>query len=459
MRYPAYPEYKDSGVQWLGKVPGHWEVKRLKMAAHLNDKKIEADEDNPVPYIGMENIESWTGKLLPIDPDVVPTGVANRFTAKNTLFGKLRPYLAKACNLGFDGLCSTELLVIESKDFDQRALPYWLLTDGFIKLIDSSTYGSKMPRANWNFIGNCLLPVPPLPEQTAIADFLDRETKRIDTLVTKKRRLIALLKEKRTALISRTVTRGLPESAAREFSLEPHTRFKDSGIEWLGEIPERWEVKKVRHVSRFKGGSTPPTGESQYWDDGEFPWVSPKDMKTGRLLDTQDHLTRDGVAQCASGIIEPGHLLIVVRSGILRHSLPAAINDVHVTLNQDMRAFILKKQVQSEFLRWLIEGNQKTLLEIWCKSGTTVESIEMTYLSESSIPVPPIVEQMAIATYLNHETTKIDRLVGKAEAAIERLQEYRTALITAAVTGKIDVRDCRHSREDGSPEEAVSVLP
>lgn len=248
MNCKPYPEYKESGVLWLGQVPGHWEVKRLKMAAHLNDRKIEADEENPVPYIGMENIESWTGKLLPMDLDIVPSGVANRFTAKNILFGKLRPYLAKACNPDFDGLCSTELLVIESEDFDRRALLYWLLADGFIELVDSSTYGSKMPRANWDFIGNCLLPVPPLPEQTAIADFLDRETGRIGTLVEKKRRLIALLGEKRTALISRTVTRGLPDDAAREFGLEPHTRFKDSSIEWLGEVPEGWEALSLRRL-------------------------------------------------------------------------------------------------------------------------------------------------------------------------------------------------------------------
>ena len=198
--------FKDSGIEWLGQIPEEWEVKRLKMAAYLNDKKVEADEENPVPYIGMENIESWTGKLLPIDPDVTPSGVANRFTAKNTLFGKLRPYLAKACNPSFDGLCSTELLVIESEDFDRRALLYWLLADGFIRLVDSSTYGSKMPRANWDFIGNCLLPVPPLPEQSAIAAYLDRETAKIDKLVEKIEAVVARLQEYRSALITAAVT-------------------------------------------------------------------------------------------------------------------------------------------------------------------------------------------------------------------------------------------------------------
>src|SRR5438094_3998340 len=208
------------------------------MAVRLTDKKVEADEENPIPYIGMENIESWTGRLLPINPDVVPTGTANEFKADHTLFGKLRPYLAKACNPGFDGLCSTELLVLKGVDIGRDALLYSLLSDGFIKLVDASTYGSKMPRASWDFIGNCAVPIAPSVEQRAIADFLDRETAKLDTLVAKKRTLIERLKEKRTALISCTVTRGLPPEAARAAGLDPHPRLKPSGIDWLGDVPE-----------------------------------------------------------------------------------------------------------------------------------------------------------------------------------------------------------------------------
>ena len=203
MKLPPYPKYKASGVEWLGEVPGHWDVKRLKMAVLLSDHKVEADEENPVPYIGLENIESWTGRLLPINADVVPTGTANTFAAGDTLFGKLRPYLAKACNPDFCGVCSTELLVLKGMSLGRRALLYSLLSDGFIELVDSSTYGSKMPRANWDFIGNCLVPIAPPDEQRSIADFLDRETARIDALIAKKRTLIERLQEKRTALIDR----------------------------------------------------------------------------------------------------------------------------------------------------------------------------------------------------------------------------------------------------------------
>ncbi len=128
---------KDSGVEWLGEVPEHWEVRRLKFCVQLTDQKIDANREKPLPYVGLENIQSWTGKLLPIDPNVVPTSVANRFGKGMTLFGKLRPYLAKACNPDFEGLCSTELLVFKSTSFDRRLLLYLLLTDGFIKVVDS----------------------------------------------------------------------------------------------------------------------------------------------------------------------------------------------------------------------------------------------------------------------------------------------------------------------------------
>ena len=197
---------RDSGVEWLGEVPTHWEMRRLKFCVQLTDQKMKADQEKSLPYVGLENIQSWTGKLLPLDPNVVPTGVANHFEKEMTLFGKLRPYLAKACNPDFEGLCSTELLVFKSIAFDRRLLLYLLLTDGFIKAIDSSTYGAKMPRANWDFIGNSIVPVPPLEEQKKIAAFLDQTSAHIDEAIEKKQRLIELLKELKPITIAEAVT-------------------------------------------------------------------------------------------------------------------------------------------------------------------------------------------------------------------------------------------------------------
>ncbi|MBU6400612.1 MAG: restriction endonuclease subunit S [Verrucomicrobia bacterium] len=219
MKFPAYPKYKPSGVEWLGDVPEKWDVKRLKFVADRSDVKVEADPETPIPYIGLEHLESWTGKILPLDFELVPSGIANRFKKGSVLFGKLRPYLAKACTPDFTGLCSTELLVLEGPKHDNRFLRYGLLTPGFISLVDSASYGVKMPRASWDFIGVCRIPIPSLPEQQAIADFLDARTARLDALLAKRRALIEKLQEKRTALISRTVTRGL----------NPNAKLKPSG--------------------------------------------------------------------------------------------------------------------------------------------------------------------------------------------------------------------------------------
>lgn len=440
MKYPAYPEYKDSGVQWLGQVPEHWEVKKLKMATHLRDKKVEPDEEKPVPYIGMENIESWTGKLLPIDPNVAPSGVANRFTTRNTLFGKLRPYLAKACNPDFDGLCSTELLVLESEDFDRRALLYWLLADGFIKLVDSSTYGSKMPRANWNFIGNCLLPLPPLSEQTVIADFLDQETGRIDRLTAKKRQLIALLGEKRAALISRTITRGLPAEAAREFGLKPHTRFKNSGIEWLGQVPERWRVTPLFRIAETI--QTGPFGSQLHSSDyveGGIPLINPAHINAGRVVPDEPSSVDDATAIRLSRHRFRSGDVVMGRRGEIGRSAVIGSTEVGWLCGTGSLLIRLRNSSAAYFSSIISGAGFSSLLELNAV-GTTMLNLNPNIVGRMLVPVPPFPEQTAIAAYLDRETAKIDQLITKIEAAIACLQEYRTALITAAVTGKIDVR-------------------
>lgn len=439
MRYFAYPKYRGTGIGWLGGVPAHWNTNRLKFIAKRKDLKVEAIEDIPLPYVGLEHVESRTGKLLRLDAELIPEAVSNRFTSGDTLFGKLRPYLAKACSPDFDGLCSSELLVLKTGSQHRRYFLYQLLAEGFISLVDSSTYGAKMPRASWEFIGSCVVPLPPAVEQATIADFLDRKTAEIDALVVKKRALIEKLKEKRSALISRTVARGLPSEAARAAGLDPNPKMKSSGIEWLGDVPKHWRHKRLKYVCRFVGGGTPDTDRPEFWN-GDIPWVSPKDMKSFEIVDTADHITELGLRASATQLISPGTVLLVVRSGILRHSIPVAMNRVPVTLNQDMRALVTSTEIVPRYLARFIEGNQQELLNEWSKEGATVESLESDWVANTELHLPSKVEQHAIADFLDRETAKIDSLVAKIEQAIERLQEYRTAFITAAVTGKIDVR-------------------
>src|SRR5680860_1331966 len=233
----AYPAHKPSGVPWLGDVPEHWEVRRLKYSADLINQKVDGAEAD-LPYMGLEHIESWTGKRQGQNGDASSDGQANLFRRGDVLFGKLRPYLTKAYAADSEGICTGELLVLRPKAVEQKFLLDYVLNPDFVTIVDSSTYGAKMPRANWDFIGNLPTLIPPLDEQQAIAAFLDRETARIDTLIEKKRRQFELLQEKRFALISHAVTKGL----------DPNAPMKDSGIEWLGQIPKHWGLLQLRRV-------------------------------------------------------------------------------------------------------------------------------------------------------------------------------------------------------------------
>lgn len=428
MNLLPYTSYKPSKVEWAGDIPAHWNEKRLRFVAIRSDEKMEADADNPVQYVGMEHIESWTGKLLPLDVELVPSGISNRFRCGDVLFGKLRPYLAKASVLDFDGLCSSELLVLKTRNHDRKYLLYQLLSEGFISVVDSSTYGAKMPRASWDFIGACSVPCPDLDEQHAIADFLDRETVKLDTLVEKKRALIEKLKEKRAALISRTVTRGLPPDAARAAGLNPHPKLKPSGIEWLGDVPEHWEVKRLKMSVHLTDNKVEADAENP------VPYIGMENIEswTGQLLPIDPEVIPTGTANAFTA----GYTLF----GKLRPYLAKACNPDFDGLCSTELLVLKGVALERRTLLYSLLSDGFIKLVDSSTYGSKMPRASWDFVGNCLFPIAPPEEQRIIADFLDHETAKLDRMVEKVEAAIERLREYRTALITAAVTGKIDVR-------------------
>jgi type I restriction enzyme S subunit len=278
---------------------------------------------------------------------------------------------------------------------------------------------------------NILIPHAPITEQEKISAFLDHETAKIDALIEKQHRLIELLKEKRQAVISQAVTKGL----------NPNAPMKDSGVEWLGEVPAHWDLQPLKYLCTFSGGGTPSKDNLSYWTEGNIPWVSPKDMKSFWISDSQDKITQAAVQGSSTNFVDAGALLIVVRSGILQRTIPIAINTVPVTLNQDMKALSFISEMNVEFAANFILGNIPPLLLEWSKEGATVESIEHEYLSSSVFPVPPYEEQCEINAAIRQRMESFDALEQQAATGISLLQERRTALISAAVTGKIDVRN------------------
>lgn len=276
-------------------------------------------------------------------------------------------------------------------------------------------------------IGTVRLPVPPLPQQRAIADYLDRETARLDALIAAKERGLALLAEKRRALITRAVSRGL----------DPRAPLRNSAIPWLGKIPAHWETVALRFLVDMTSGATPDTGEPEYWY-GEIPWVSPKDMKENEITDTQDHVSEVALSESPLRLIEPGAVLIVVRGMILAHSFPTALNMAPVTINQDMKALRCCSTLVPQFLRNFFHGFEEHIVSLADSSAHGTRKLDTEVLGRLEIPLPPLSEQQQIVTYIDEATSKLDSLQSTTRNSMGLLKERRTALIGAAVTGQLE---------------------
>ena len=319
---------------------------------------------------------------------------------------------------------------------------YLLISKGFKNVMSSlatGTSGSMKNITQEDLLG-ATVAVPPLIEQHTIANFLARKTEKIDTLIGKQQALIEKLREKRTVLVSRTVTRGLPLDAAARAGLNPNPKLKASGVEWIGEVPEHWSVTPLRYLTDMRGGATPDKNEPEFWE-GVIPWVSPKDMKRPDIDDSLDHISEDALRNSSLTLLPVESVLIVVRGMILAHSFPVALTHTPVTINQDMKALLVRKQITARFLFWSLSGFAKVLVSLAEESAHGTRKIETSVLSRFSLPFPLPTEQQAIVDFLDYETEKIDRLIEKVQEAIAKLRMYRTSLITAAVTGKIDVRE------------------
>lgn len=458
-RFGCYATYRDSGVEWLGHIPAHWEVRRLKACAtvHLSnvDKKSREGESEVLlcNYVDVYYHERIEGEKTFMAATATPDQI-RRFSLRKgdvlvtkdseTWTDIAVPALVDEDLSGV--LCGYHLALIRpgshvSGGFLARALSAIGPRDQFHVAANGITRFGLTADA----IRGGVIALPPLSEQRAIAAFLDRETGRVDALLTNKKELIRQLREKRTALVSHAVTRGL----------DPDAPMKESGVAWLGKIPTRWDVRRLKHLAAFKGGGTPAKHVARYWS-GNIPWVSAKDMRSDVITDTIDHITPEAVRASSTRLVDEGAVLVVVRSGILRHRIPVAIAQRRVALNQDLKALVSYGDVAPRYLAYLLTGMGDVLLVKWRMQGATVESLETRIMATTRFPVPAIAEQRAIADYLDRETGRIDGLIAKVEEGIERLREYRTALISAAVTGQIDVRGA-HDGSSVADVEAASV--
>jgi type I restriction enzyme, S subunit len=447
-KWTPYPAYKDSGVEWLGEIPMHWEVKRLRFICRVNPSKIALSylpTDTQVSFVPMEHIgedgalsleeirtieQVWQGYTYFRNGDVIIAKITPCFeNGKGALCHRL---------LNGIGFGTTELHVLRANDeTDPNFIFYLTRSKPFREIGAAMMYGAAgQQRVPEDFISDFLLGLPSLPEQHAITAFLDHETAKINTLIAKKERLIELLQEKRAALISHAVTKGL----------DPTVPMKDSGVEWLGEIPMHWEVKRLKFCLDSIEQGWSPTCENRPAEIDEWG-VLKVGCVNGIEFNPNENKALPTETQPISELeIKQGDVLVSRANTRELLGSASVVKQVRPHLLLCDKLYRLKIRPDSLNPIYLVLAMGSSIIRFQLERDATGASNSMQNISQSTIsnlvfPLADMSEQQAIVDYLDHETAKIDAFISRIRNGIEKLKEYSTALISAAVTGKIDVRE------------------
>ncbi len=441
-RWKTYPNYKDSGIVWLGDVPDHWEAVRLRFRAETNPSRSEVNGSPStldVSFVPMESVHEYGG--LTLDQTRPLAEVATGYTYfrdGDILTAKITPCFENGKgSIAADlvnglGFGTTELHVLRPHpELDGRFLFYVTISHAFRNLGAAEMYGAGgQKRVPEDFIKDFRQPCSSLDEQRAIAAFLDRETTRIDGLIEKKQRQIELLQEKRAALISHAVTKGL----------NPNVKMKPSGIEWLGDIPAHWERKRLKHVTSHIVDCIHATPD--YIEDGAYPAIRTADVSPGRLDLGNARRVGEEVFNRQISRLKPRAMDIVYSREGERFGMAALVPPGReICISQRMMLFrVSSKVVVPDFLMWQLNASTVYRQAEQDVNGATSPHVNVETIRNFWLAVPPIQEQRAIANTISFGAQHADKTSERIQKSIERLREYRTALISATVTGKIDVR-------------------
>lgn len=415
---------KNSGVPWLGNIPQHWKVMRFsylfksRMGATILAEDLS--ESASIPVYSATEKDGFFGfvdcprVLLEKGDLVIP--------ARGASIGAVK-YVSSPST-------STQT-TISCKKLSNKVYPRYIFH--WLKAMRNELFfydETAIPQLTVEQVSSNPTLLPPLHEQQAIADFLDRETARIDDLIKKQEQLIELLDEKRVSLINQAVTKGL----------DPNVPVKDSGIPWLGEVPAHWEVKKIRFITEsIKTGKTPSSTESKYYDCGDIPWYGPSSLASASINvgDPVKLITKEAISENAAKLFPSNAVFItgigasLGRVGVLKYG---------GSCNQQLLVAVLNSNICfHDFFAYQALSISKVFLDR--AQFTTMPIMNQSELADYEFKLPPPSEQKAIVSYLNSETAKLDQLKEKANKCIELLKEYKTSLISSAVTGKIDVRN------------------
>lgn len=438
--WKRYPEYKDSGMEWIGQIPKKWEVKPLKFASELNPEALpeNTDPDYILKYIDIGNVSLGTLVSEPTEMKFCNSPSRARKIVKNgdIIISTVRTYLKAILlitNPDPNLIVSTGFAVIRSSLFNNpKYLYYAVRSTNFIEAVMAHSEGIGYPAINTSVLGKLPILIPSSIEQQDIVNFLDRETSKIDTLIEKKQRLIELLEEKRSALISHAVTKGL----------DLDVKMKDLGVEWIGDIPDQWDVSKLGAKCSIKARiGWKGLKASEYVEEG-YIFLSTPNIKNRDIdFNNINFISEERYLESPEIMLEVGDVLIAKDGSTLGITNVVKYLPDKTTVNSSIAVIRPFKDCNSIYLNYFLQSSYTQNVIQRMKGGMGVPHLFQADLRNFTILCPPLSEQQLIANFLDSETEKIDTFINKISAQIEKLKEYRTALISAAVTGKIDVRE------------------
>lgn len=412
-------QMKDSKIEWVGKIPENWEVKRIKYIVKIRNGNGFYNPETDI-YIGMENIKGYSNEIVATNSEY-ETSVQSTFEKGDILFGKLRPYLAKVIEINCSGFCSSEFLIFSGFKGYKSFLRFSLLNPKFIENINASTYGAKMPRANSEYILNQKIAIPPFTEQKEIAEYLDETCGEIDALLADIKDEIETLEQYKRSVITESVTKGLNPSAP----------MKNSGIEWVGEIPEHWEIHPLYYYfSERKRKNI--LGKETNLLSLSYGKVIRKDINTSEGLLPENY---NGY-----NIVEQSDIVLrltdlqndkrSLRTGLIKER--GILTSAYVTIKPI-------KAICSSYFHYALHSYD--IMKVFYNMGNGVrQGLNYDELSKCALIAPPLSEQQEIAEYLDKKCAEIDAVISDKQTGIQTLESYKKSLIYEYVTGKKEVR-------------------
>ncbi len=425
----TYNSYKPSGIGWIPSIPENWEIVDTKRCFKFPKEIVGNDFENykvlslSVNGVIFRNVASGAGKqhsdmgtyqiirpdsivLCLFDMDVTPRIVGH--SDKTGI------------------ITSAYVNIAPKENISSKYYYYYFLLQDFNKYLFSQGTGIRTTLTRSQF-GALKIALPPFEEQTAIARFLDYNMAKINRFIRKKKQLIKLLNEQKAAIINQAVTKGL----------DPNVKMKDSGIEWLGEIPEHWEWTYLRRFCQVYSGGTPSRDNLSYWENGTIPWLASGEVNKRFIYEADIFITEEGFNNSSAKWIPKGSLVIALAGQGKTKGMVATIEN-SMTGNQSLAAVIPNKKILDYvFLSYYIESKYKLIRGF---VGDLRDGLNLSHIKSIPIPILPLDEQIKIANFIKNEHSVINTTITKIEKEIALVEEYKTALIAEAVTGKIDVR-------------------